>query len=133
MAVDFPSGLDPDDLLRQEGRQALDTLLQGAGSLLDTLWQVEHEATPLSSPEDKAGFKQRLLDHTETIVDPDIRALYRRELTERFSAFAFPGFASFPAFPDLPASLPSLPPLPPLPLAFEFPLIVLVGELFFPA
>ncbi|WP_454599283.1 DNA primase [Qipengyuania sp. SM2507] len=88
--VQLPTGLDPDDLLRQEGRQALESLLASASSLLDMLWQVEREATPLASPEDKAGLKQRLLDHTETIADPDIRALYRRELTERFSAFAFP-------------------------------------------
>ena len=88
--VQLPSGLDPDDLLRQEGRQALENLLVDARSLLETLWQFESDAAPLASPEDKAGLKQRLLDHTEAIQDPDIRALYRRELTERFSAFAFP-------------------------------------------
>ena len=42
------------------------------------------------SPEDKAGLKARLLDHVETIQHPDIKALYKRELLERFSAFAFP-------------------------------------------
>jgi len=28
--------------------------------------------------------------HVETIADPDIKAMYRRELSDRFSAFAFP-------------------------------------------
>jgi len=88
--VTLPPGLDPDDLLKQQGRAAMDRLLQSPASLLDTLWSHEREAQPLNSPEDKAGLKQRLLDHTETIQHPDIRALYRRELMDRFSAFAFP-------------------------------------------
>jgi DNA primase len=44
----------------------------------------------LVTPEDKAGLKARLVEHCEAIKDPDIRALYRRELLEKFSAFAFP-------------------------------------------
>jgi DNA primase len=28
--------------------------------------------------------------HTDTIADPDIKSLYRRELSDRYSAFAFP-------------------------------------------
>ena len=59
-------------------------------SLLDVLWSHESNAAPLSSPEDKAGLKARLMAHVETIADRDIQALYRRELTERFSAYAFP-------------------------------------------
>jgi DNA primase len=88
--VTLPAGLDPDDLLKQQGRGAMDRLLESPASLLDTLWQHEREAQPLKSPEDKAGLKQRLIDHTEAIAHPDIRALYRRELMDRFSAFAFP-------------------------------------------
>ncbi len=88
--VTLPAGLDPDDLLKQQGRGAMDRLLDSPQSLLDTLWRHEHEAQPLHSPEDKAGLKQRLIDHTETIQHPDIRSLYRRELLDRYSAFAFP-------------------------------------------
>jgi DNA primase len=88
--VTLPPGLDPDDLLKQQGRPAMDRLLAEPQSLLETLWRHEREAQPLSSPEDKAGLKQRLIDHVETIQHPDIRALYRRELLDRFSAFAFP-------------------------------------------
>ena len=88
--VTLPAGLDPDDLLKQQGRGAMDRLLESPQSLLDTLWRHEQEAQPLHSPEDKAGLKQRLIDHTETIQHPDIRSLYRRELLDRYSAFAFP-------------------------------------------
>ncbi|WP_170005264.1 DNA primase [Pseudopontixanthobacter vadosimaris] len=88
--VTLPAGKDPDDLLKEKGRAALEDLLAAPASLLDMLWQHERDAQPLHSPEDKAGLKARLLAHVEAIGDTDIAALYRRELLERFSAFAFP-------------------------------------------
>lgn len=88
--VRLPRGLDPDDLIRQQGAKAMAALLATPQSLGEALWQFEHAANPLATPEDKAGLKARLLGHVETIEHPDIRALYRRELLEKFSAFAFP-------------------------------------------
>lgn len=88
--VRLPAGLDPDDLLKRQGLRGMEQLLGEARSLLDTLWEHERDAAPLASPEDKAGLKARLMAQVETIGDADIKALYRRELTERFSAFAFP-------------------------------------------
>jgi DNA primase len=96
--VHMPAGLDPDDLIRKEGRAAMDRLLAEPRSLIETLWRHERAAAPLNSPEDKAGLKERLVAHTEAIQHPDIRALYRRELLDRFSAFAFPK-REFPARP----------------------------------
>jgi DNA primase len=87
--VRLPAGLDPDDLLRRDGPRAMEALLAAPTSLLDTLWEHERDALPLATPEAKAGLKARLLAHVETIGDGDIRALYRRELLDRFSAFAF--------------------------------------------
>ena len=88
--VRLPAGLDPDDLLKAKGRGAMEKLLAEPATLLDTLWEFERAAQPLRTPEDKAGLKQRLIDHVERIEHPDIRALYKRDLLERFSAFAFP-------------------------------------------
>lgn len=88
--VHLPAGLDPDDLIRKEGRAAMDRLLAEPHSLIETLWHHESTAQPLRSPEDKAGLKERLMTHAESIQHPEIRALYRRELGDRFSAFAFP-------------------------------------------
>ena len=88
--VRLPQGQDPDDLVKSQGAAAMERLLDGAASLLDTLWTHERDALPLTTPEAKAGLKARLMDHVETIADPDIKALYRRELMDRFSAFAFP-------------------------------------------
>ncbi|QZD92847.1 DNA primase [Qipengyuania xiapuensis] len=88
--VRMPAGKDPDDLIREKGVGAMEELLSSSASLLDTLWTFERDAMPLSSPEEKAGLKERLLGHVEAIQHPDIRALYKKELLERFSAFAFP-------------------------------------------
>lgn len=94
--VQLPAGMDPDDLVRKQGAPAMEALLAEPVPLLDLVWQAERDAAPLSTPEDKAGFKSRLLAHAETIVHPDIRALYRREWLDRFSAFAFPARPSRP-------------------------------------
>ncbi|MEO0590013.1 MAG: DNA primase [Pseudomonadota bacterium] len=88
--VRLPAGLDPDDLIKSRGPQAMEKLLAEPASLLDALWQAERDAQPLTSPEAKAGLKKRLMDHVDTIGDGDIKALYRRELLDRFSAFAYP-------------------------------------------
>ena len=88
--VRMPAGMDPDDLIKRDGVAALEALLAEPKSLLDQLWEHERDALPLASPEDKAGLKARLMAHVETIADRDIQALYRRELSDRFSEFAFP-------------------------------------------
>ena len=88
--VRMPAGLDPDDLVKQKGVGALEALLEKPDSLLDALWTFEKHAATLDSPEAKAGLKARLLEQVEAVQHPDIRSLYRRELLERFSAFAFP-------------------------------------------
>lgn len=88
--VRMPQGLDPDDLLKAQGPQALLDLLSGATPLIEALWQAERDAQPLATPEAKAGLKARLLAHVDAIADTDIRALYRRELLDRFGAWAYP-------------------------------------------
>jgi DNA primase len=88
--VTLPPGLDPDDLIKQQGKAAIERLLAGPKTLLETLWEHERDAQPLKTPEDKAGLKARLIAHVESIADPDIKGLYRRELLDRFSAFAYP-------------------------------------------
>ena len=88
--VRMPVGQDPDDLLKAGGPPAMEAVLGEAQSLLDTLWAHERDAIPTDTPEAKAGLKARLMAHVDTIADKDIKSLYRSELLERFSAFAFP-------------------------------------------
>jgi DNA primase len=86
----LPPGLDPDDLIKRDGPRAMEDLLGSAKTLVDLLWDHERDAAPLDTPESKAGLKARLIAHIETIADQDIRGLYRRDLLDRFSAFAYP-------------------------------------------
>lgn len=85
----LPDGLDPDDLIKQRGAGALEDLLAAARSMVEVLWEIERAAAPLVTPEDKAGLKARLMVHVETIRDGDIKALYRRDLLDRFGELAF--------------------------------------------
>jgi DNA primase len=95
--VRLPAGLDPDDLIKAQGKAAMEKLLAAPSSLIDTLWEFERDAQPLATPEAKAGLKARLMAHVETIADPEIKSLYRRELGDRFSAFAYPPRPARPA------------------------------------
>lgn len=91
----LPAGLDPDDLVKARGATAMLELLAGARPLIEALWEAERDAAPLATPEDKAGLKARLMAHVDTIGDADVKALYRRDLSEQFSAFAYPPRAPF--------------------------------------
>ncbi len=104
--VTLPEGLDPDDLIRRDGPAAMKSLLGGGESLIDLIWRFEKSATATATPEAKAGLKERLMAHADAIQHPDIRALYARELRDRFSAFAFPPRQRQPArgFGGKPAS-----------------------------
>jgi DNA primase len=88
--VRLPEGMDPDDLVKARGKGGMEDVLASARSLVDVLWEFESSAQPLRTPEDKAGLKARLLNHVEAIQHPDIAGLYRRDLLDRYSAFAFP-------------------------------------------
>ena len=87
--VTLPGGMDPDDVVKRDGPQAMEALLSEARSLIDVLWTTERATLPLATPEDKAGLKARLMAHCDTIQHPDIKALYRRDLNERFGELAF--------------------------------------------
>lgn len=88
--VTMPPGQDPDDLLRASGRAALEALLEVPEPLVDRLWRHESTAEPLSTPEQRAGLRRRLLDHVAAIADRDVREQYRDELLRRFSDFTRP-------------------------------------------
>jgi DNA primase len=88
--VQLPKGLDPDDVVKKQGAAAMEGLLGETKPVLDLVWEQERDALPLTTPEDKAGLKERLLAHVDAIQHPDIKALYKRDLMDRYSAFAFP-------------------------------------------
>ena len=82
--VELPAGQDPDDVVRAGGREAFEALLAEPEALDARLWRHEVEAAPLTTPEARAGLRQRLVDHAATIPDPSLRQLYRDQWLRKF-------------------------------------------------
>ncbi len=87
--VSLPAGQDPDDIVTRQGSAAFETLLGGAESLVDRLWNEAVAAAPLNTPEERAALKQRLAEIVATISDRDIAAHYRAAYRERYDALFF--------------------------------------------
>ncbi len=88
--VALPAGQDPDDVVKSGGRDAIEVILAAPEPLVERLWRHEVEAAPLDTPEARAGLKQRLMEHTQAIGDPNVRMLYRDEWLRRFDALVRP-------------------------------------------
>ncbi len=85
----LPAGQDPDDLIRAAGVKAFETVLDSAIPLVELLWRTEEASAPLSTPEQRAGLKQRLKSLTDQIADNDIRSHYVRQFRDRHDALFF--------------------------------------------
>ncbi|MBI1384773.1 MAG: DNA primase [Rhizobiales bacterium] len=85
----MPDGLDPDDLLAQQGAEAVAATLRAARPLADVLWQSTFESGDWSTPERRAGLKALLLGKAQRIAHPEVRRNYERDLSDRlWAAFA---------------------------------------------
>ena len=79
----LPEGVDPDDLIRQQGASAVADVLAKTRPLVDVLWEREMRAGPFSTPEQRAALDARLLGLAMTIEDASVRGHYQRELRDR--------------------------------------------------
>jgi DNA primase len=79
----LPDGMDPDDVVRVRGAQAMRDMLSNARPLVDLLWARELEAEPLDTPERRAGFEARLMAAMNQIRHPGVKKAYERELRDR--------------------------------------------------
>jgi DNA primase len=82
--VELPPGQDPDDLVRSGGRDAVEALLAEPEPLDQRLWRHERDFAPLTTPEARAGLRQRLVEHSQAIGDPELRRLYRDQWLGQF-------------------------------------------------
>jgi DNA primase len=78
----MPEGKDPDDLLREQGRPAMQKLLDEAMPMVRLLWQRETEGRVFDSPERKAALDKTLRDKIMMIKDPSIRSHYGQEIKD---------------------------------------------------
>jgi len=82
----LPDGLDPDDLIRQHGAQALDAALGRARPLIEALFEREWAQGDWTTPERRAGLEQHLRQLVSRIEDEAVRNHYRRDLQNRLEA-----------------------------------------------
>ena len=82
----LPKGQDPDDVVQKGGARAMEALLADPEPLVDLIWKSESDAAPLRTPEDRAGFRQRLNNHAQAIGHGDVRGQYLSEFRARFDA-----------------------------------------------
>ena len=82
--VFLPDGLDPDDLVRQHGADAMRAILESRSrALFDVLIErEEQQGPPAVTPEQAAALEARLKRLVETIADPDVKARYAQELRQ---------------------------------------------------
>lgn len=78
----MPEGMDPDDLIKSQGKGAMQTLLDGAIPMVQLLWRRETEGKNFDSPERKAALDKVLREKIKLIVDPSIRNHYGEAIKE---------------------------------------------------
>ncbi len=79
----MPEGLDPDDLIRAQGAEAMKVLLDSAKPMVDLLWQRETEGKVLDSPERRATLDASLRQAIGQIKDKSLRGHYGAAINER--------------------------------------------------
>ncbi len=98
-------GKDPDDVLREQGPNALKAQLAETTPFVDALFVRERDLEPLETPERKAGLKARLRERAASIADKDLAQAYREEMLARLDTlFARPaaGGQGAPRAPFMP-------------------------------
>ncbi|MFZ9199964.1 MAG: DNA primase [Paracoccaceae bacterium] len=94
----LPGGQDPDDLIKSQGPQAMQAVIEGAQPMVRLLWQRETEGRVFDSPERKATLDKSLRAALKRIADPSIRAHYGEDIKRLRMELFGQGGARVPAF-----------------------------------
>lgn len=92
----LPDGLDPDDLIKQRGRQAFADLIESARPLAEAVWAIETAAGIPEAPEQRAALEARLRERAGRIGDVSVRRHYSQAFDEKISSLFIQTRGSYP-------------------------------------
>ncbi len=79
----LPEGVDPDDLIKRDGVDAIKDLLDKSLPLSELLWRKEIEGRKVETPEQKAAFEKALEQTLADIQDPTVHGYYKQYFRNR--------------------------------------------------
>lgn len=83
--VTLPGGLDPDDIIKQQGRQAFADLIANGRPLAEAVWALETAGGIPEAPEQRAALEARLRERAATIADVSVRRHYGQAFDEKIA------------------------------------------------
>ena len=86
----LPDGLDPDEIILQQGREAFAAVLERAAPLSEMVWNIETRGVLPETPEARAALEQRLRQRAAAIGDQSVRRHYLQAFEEKLAAFFAP-------------------------------------------
>jgi DNA primase len=87
----LPEGQDPDDLLKQEGAEAVKAVIAEARPLAEILWSREAGAARTDTPDGRAMLEVRLSGLIGEIGDVTVRKYYAEDFRRRMAEHLAPG------------------------------------------
>lgn len=86
----LPEGLDPDDLIKAQGRGAFAEVIDRARPLSEVIWSLETGGLVPETPEARAAMEAKLKARAQSIADPSVRRHYQQAFDEKLQAFFAP-------------------------------------------
>lgn len=83
----LPEGKDPDDLIKENGPEAMRAVIDSALPLAETLWNREIASGIYNTPERKAELQTRMRQIVSSIKEESVRYHYDQDMRERLSGY----------------------------------------------
>ena len=83
----LPEGKDPDDLIKEDGPEAMHEVINGALPLAQMLWNREIDSGIYNTPERRAELQTRLRQIVNSIKDESVRYHYDQDMRDRLSGY----------------------------------------------
>ena len=78
----LPEGYDPDDLIKERGRDAMQLLVEEAITLADLIWKRETEGLSFHSPDSRAALDKKLNQTLSNVRDSQLKYHYQQYFKE---------------------------------------------------